>query len=291
MKSVHFISLILILSNFNCTETTKPNKLINKEEKCLSIKNSAKVNLLNHTILFETIKEHEIESYRQKIEDSDLIEQFFGDEFENELYSDKGKRFIKELIISEEYISRKLIEDLDPPKSLLGVINLINKTKSKFFIRKGKKLIVDTDQKKVVFKDVTTNEDTWIKHSFIMHYPSINCYLIKKHEFVDGLHKNTQGILINKKTGKEVELWDTDFYISPNKEKIALATFSFGAEYSGKKGLQIFSNLNNNLAVISEIEICNWEPSVVGWIDNNQLLIKTVNDSDNDYGTVWIKNK
>ena len=220
---------------------------------------------------------------------------FIGSSFnrllEDLLNDSKPIKDIKPLLndILESYSHEEFLNHIDNDNKLLSLNDKVyltlkrhNLLKKNYLDYQENKLIVTVNSglKKVFNTEISEDNDT-IYYSFEKHIPEINHIILSKNLKNNGYTIDDESyVLVNLDNGATTKIWDLPS-ISPKGDLMVVASFGWWeALYTRTKGFQIFQIKDNSISPLGEIEVCHIEPSVVGWLDNNKVLINTYNDGE-----------
>lgn len=157
--------------------------------------------------------------------------------------------------IGNSYECAKIIEQHQIPK-YSGMVKRVDK-----------KLIFQLDNDKELALEDKDKESQGSWFSFRDYLKEINSYIVHVQYYEGGAF-----CLINKKTGDKVDIPGL-IEISPDKKRFVSYNIDLIAEYE-KNGFTIYTLTNGTYKQEYDIELMEWGPSKVKWIDNSTIEIE-----------------
>ncbi|SFD13256.1 hypothetical protein SAMN05518672_101635 [Chitinophaga sp. CF118] len=113
------------------------------------------------------------------------------------------------------------------------------------------------------------HDDSYTEYTYTGYLPDI-----KQYGIYGTYYESTDFLLINQATGETVHTWGAPI-ISPDKKYFICSSYDLGADVIAN-GFQLFSYLNGKIIPVGEINLENWGPGQVKWLDNKSLVVEAI---------------
>lgn len=130
---------------------------------------------------------------------------------------------------------------------------------------------------------VNQDDEDYAGYTYAGYFPAIHRLGVIATYYESGNY-----LLVNPANGDTLHTWGAPV-VSPDKKYLLCTSMDLAAGFV-PNGFQLFSYENDQVKMIGEIEINNWGPGEVKWMDRNTLLATYIFlDNDMNPGTKYVK--
>lgn len=166
------------------------------------------------------------------------------------------------------FTNKVQIEDEDAePKNI--------KRDASFVKRSGDSLIFRTQSgASVALRNNQTEGGEYVGYRYDQIIPEINVFGINVSYYESGDY-----VILDRNSGDTTHLWAKPV-VSPDKKRLICPSYDLEARFI-PNGFQLLEYNNGKINLLGEIELDNWGPGQVKWLDNNTLAAEYVTMVDN----------
>lgn len=138
--------------------------------------------------------------------------------------------------------------------------------------RTGDSLIITLDNGRhiVLASNVLhPDHDNYTEYTYTGYLPDI-----KQYGIFATYYESTDFLLVDQTTGVTTHTWSAPI-ISPDKKYFLCSSYDLEADITAN-GFQLYSYQNGTITPVGEIELANWGPGQVKWIDNNTFIAEHI---------------
>lgn len=113
------------------------------------------------------------------------------------------------------------------------------------------------------------HDDSYTEYTYTGYLPDI-----KQYGIFGTYYESTDFLLVDQTTGVTTHTWGAPI-ISPDKKYFLCPSYDLEASFTAN-GFQLYSYVNGTITPVGEIELGNWGPGQVKWIDNNTFVAEHI---------------
>ena len=118
------------------------------------------------------------------------------------------------------------------------------------------------------------NDEDFTMYKYTGYIPDI-----KQYGVYCGYYESSGFLLVSKATGEKIKTWGTPV-VSPDKKYFICPSFDLEVGYV-PNGFQLFSNMDGKITPIGAIELQQWGPGQMKWIDNKTVVAEALSYDSN----------
>ncbi|GAA3921745.1 hypothetical protein GO495_01510 [Chitinophaga oryziterrae] len=175
-----------------------------------------------------------------------------------------------------------LVYDMDPAESPFteepaiesdsAELTLLRHDKNGHVKRLGDSLIITLENGRHIVLASNAHpkhDDSYTEYTYTGYLPDI-----KQYGIFGTYYESTDFLLVDQTTGVTTHTWGAPI-ISPDKKYFLCPSYDLEAGFTAN-GFQLYSYVNGTITPVGEIELDNWGPGQVKWIDNNTFVAEHI---------------
>jgi hypothetical protein len=138
--------------------------------------------------------------------------------------------------------------------------------------RLGDSLVITLDnghQKVFTSNPHPTQDDSYTEYTYTGYLPDI-----KQYGIYGTYYESTDFLLVDQTTGVATHTWGAPI-ISPDQKYFLCPSYDLEAQFTAN-GFQLYSYLNGVITPVGEIELENWGPGQIQWVDNKTFITEHI---------------
>lgn len=162
--------------------------------------------------------------------------------------------------------------------------NSIGLDRTEMLEKKNNSYLISLNNKEIILKDISKEDNPeYTKYEYIGSFDNYLCFRVHYYEI-------STVLLVNRDYGISTEVYG-NIYLSSDKHYLISASQALNYE-PFPNNIQLWLINNNRLDIITELNIEDFTPENIKWINNNTIVFEKSYDNEiNSWGKITISQK